>query len=98
GPYVPLSPFTHFTQGITPIRLTHQGQFPATTFSFNLAENVPLSDAVDAINKAEVEMGLPASIVGKFAGTAQAYQEALANQPVLIATALIPVSIVLGLL
>ncbi|HKF66026.1 MAG TPA: efflux RND transporter permease subunit, partial [Vicinamibacterales bacterium] len=98
GTDVPLSTFTHFTQGITPIRLTHQGQFPATTFSFNLAENVPLSDAVDAINKAEVEMGLPASIGGKFAGTAQAYQEALANQPVLIATALIAVYIVLGML
>src|SRR5215813_8510911 len=98
GTNVPLSTFAHFAQGITPIRLTHQGQFPATTFSFNLAENVPLSDAVDAINKAEVEMGLPASIVGKFAGTAQAYQEALANQPVLIATALIAVYIVLGML
>src|SRR5215467_10952115 len=98
GTDVPLSTFAHFTQGITPIRLTHQGQFPATTFSFNLAENVPLSDAVDAINKAEVEMGLPTSIVGKFAGTAQAYQEALANQPILIATALVAVYIVLGML
>jgi multidrug efflux pump len=98
GTDVPLSTFTHFTQGITPIRLTHQGQFPATTFSFNLAENVPLSGAVDAINKAEVEMGLPTTIVGKFAGTAQAYQEALANQPVLIATALVAVYIVLGML
>ena len=98
GTDVPLSTFTRFTQGITPIRLTHQGQFPATTFSFNLAENVPLSDAVEAINKAEVEMGLPASIVGKFAGTAQAYQESLANQPILVATALIAVYIVLGML
>jgi multidrug efflux pump len=98
GTDVPLSTFTHFTQGITPIRLTHQGQFPATTFSFNLSENVPLSDAVDAINKAEVDMGLPAVITGKFAGTAQAYQEALANQPILIATALIAVYIVLGML
>ena len=98
GTDVPLSTFTHFTQGITPIRLTHQGQFPATTLSFNLGENVPLSDAVDAINKTEVEMGLPASITGKFAGTAQAYQEALDNQPILIATALIAVYIVLGML
>ena len=47
GTDVPLSTFTHFTQGITPIRLPHQGQFPATTLSFNLAENVPLSDAVN---------------------------------------------------
>ena len=98
GISVPLSTFTHFTQGITPISLPHQGQFPATTFSFNLAENVALSDAVTAINQAEVEMGLPANITGKFAGTAQAYQEALANQPVLIGTALLAVYIVLGIL
>jgi len=98
GTDVPLSTFTHFTQGTTPIRLTHQGQFPATTLSFNLGEGVPLSDAVAAINRAEVEMGLPATIVGKFAGTAQAYQEALANQPVLVGTALLAVYIVLGIL
>ncbi len=65
GTDIPLSTFTHFTQGITPIRLPHQGQFPATTFSFNLAEAVPLSDATDAIKRAEVEMGLPANITGK---------------------------------
>jgi multidrug efflux pump len=98
GTDVPLSTFTRFTQGITPIRLTHQGQFPATTISFNLAENVALSDAVAAIERAEVEIGLPATIVGKFAGTAQAYQEALANQPILIGTALVAVYIVLGML
>ncbi|MGP8245629.1 MAG: efflux RND transporter permease subunit, partial [Bryobacteraceae bacterium] len=69
GTDVPLSTFTHFNQGLTPISLPHQGQFPATTLSFNLAENVPLSDAVAAINRAEVEMGLPANITGKFAGT-----------------------------
>jgi multidrug efflux pump len=95
---VPLSTFTHFTQGITPIRLPHQGQFPATTLSFNLSENVPLSDAVAAINRAEVEMGLPANITGKFAGTARAYQDALDNQPILIGTALLAVYIVLGML
>jgi multidrug efflux pump len=98
GTDVPLSTFTHFTQGITPIRLPHQGQFPASTISFNLQEGVPLSDAVTAINRAEVEMGLPASITGKFAGTAQAYQEALENQPILIGTALLAVYIVLGML
>jgi multidrug efflux pump len=85
-------------KGITPISLPHQGQFPATTLSFNLAENVALSDAVNAINRAEVEMGLPANITGKFAGTAQAYQEALSNQPILIGTALLAVYIVLGIL
>jgi multidrug efflux pump len=98
GLSVPLSTFTHFSQGITPISLPHQGQFPATTYSFNLQENVPLSDAVTAINRAEVEMGLPANITGKFAGTAQAYQESLSNQPILIGTALLAVYIVLGML
>ena len=98
GLSVPLSTFTHFRQGITPISLPHQGQFPATTYSFNLQEGVPLSDAVDAINRAEVEMGLPATLTGKFAGTAQVYQEALANQPILIGTALLAVYIVLGML
>src|SRR5579872_5136528 len=98
GTDVPLSTFAHFTQGITPISLPHQGQFPATTLSFNLAEGVPLSDAVAAINRAEVEMGLPANITGKFAGTARAYQQAISNQPVLIATALVAVYIVLGML
>jgi multidrug efflux pump len=98
GTDVPLSTFAHFTQGITPIRLAHQGQFPATTFSFNLNEGVALSDAVAAINRAEIEMGLPASITGRFAGTAAAYQEALDNQPILIGTALLAVYIVLGML
>src|SRR5208337_258287 len=74
------------------------GQFPATTLSFNLAENVSLSDATAAIKRAEVEMGLPANITGNFAGTARAYQEALANQPILIGTALLAVYIVLGML
>jgi multidrug efflux pump subunit AcrB len=95
---VPLSTFAHFTQGITPISLPHQGQFPATTLSFNLAPGVALSDAVDAINRAEVEMGLPANITGKFAGTAQAYQDSLKNQPILVGTALLAVYIVLGML
>jgi multidrug efflux pump len=98
GLSIPLSTFTHFTQGITPIQLPHQGQFPATTFSFNLREGVSLSDATSAIKRAEVEMGLPANITGSFAGTARAYQEALANQPILIGTALLAVYIVLGML
>jgi len=98
GTDVPLSTFTHFTQGTTSIRLPHQGQFPATTLSFNLAEGVSLSDAVAAIKQAEVQMGLPASITGEFTGTARAYQDALSNQPVLIGTALLAVYIVLGML
>jgi multidrug efflux pump len=98
GLSVPLSTFTHFRQGITPIALAHQGQFPASTISFNLPDGVALSDAVLAINKAELEMGLPVSITGKFAGTAQAFQDSLSSQPILILTALLAVYIVLGIL
>jgi multidrug efflux pump subunit AcrB len=98
GTDVPLSTFTHFREGITPIQLPHQGQFPATTISFNLQEDVPLSDAVAAIKRAEVEMGLPANITGEFAGTARTYQDSLRNQPILIGTALLAVYIVLGML
>jgi multidrug efflux pump len=98
GTDVPLSTFAHFTQGITPISLPHQGQFPATTLSFNLPVGVALSDAVTAINQAEVDMGLPATVTGKFAGTAEAYQASLKNQPILIGMALLAVYIVLGIL
>jgi multidrug efflux pump len=98
GLTVPLSTFTHFNQGNTPISLPHQGQFPASTISFNLQDGVALSDAVDAINRAELDMGLPASVVGRFAGTAQQFQESMKNQPYLIGTALLAVYIVLGML
>ena len=98
GLSVPLSTFAHFSQGITPLSLPHQGQFPASTISFNLALDVPLSDAVVAINKAEIEIGMPASITGKFAGTAQAFQDSLSSQPILILTAMLAVYIVLGIL
>ena len=98
GLSVPLSAFAHFTQGITPLSLPHQGQFPAATVSFNLVEGYSLSDAVQAIQKTELNMGMPASITGKFAGTAQAFQDSLSTQPILILTALLAVYIVLGIL
>ena len=98
GLSVPLSTFTHFTEGIAPISLPHQGQFPAATISFNLQEGVTLDQAVDAINKAQIDIGMPASITGKFAGTAQAFQDSLKTQPILIGTALLIVYIVLGIL
>jgi multidrug efflux pump len=98
GLSVPLSSFAHFTEGLTPIQLPHQGQFPATTMSFNLVDGYSLSDAVTAINRAEIEMGLPVSITGTFAGTAKAFQDSLSTQPMLILTALLAVYIVLGIL
>jgi multidrug efflux pump len=98
GIEVPVSSFANWSEGITPLSLPHQGQFPATTISFNLADGVPLGDAELAIHKAELDMGLPTAITSKFAGTAQAYQDSLSSQPILILTALLAVYIVLGIL
>jgi multidrug efflux pump len=98
GTDVPLSTFTHFTQGTTPISLPHQGQFPASTISFNLQEGVSLSEAEQAITRAELELGLPANITGEFAGTARQFQDSERNMPILIGTALLAVYIVLGML
>jgi multidrug efflux pump len=98
GLNVPLSTFTQYTEGVTPISLPHQDQFPATTISFNLMAGVSLDDAMLAINKEEANIGLPTIITGKFAGTAKAFQDSLKSQPMLIATALLAVYIVLGIL
>ena len=98
GLTVPLSAFAHFSTGITPISIPHQGEFPSSTVSFNLIDGYSLSDAVTAIGKAELDMGMPASITGHFAGTARAFEESLSTQPILILTALLAVYIVLGIL
>jgi multidrug efflux pump len=80
------------------LTINHQGQFPAITFSFNLPPGVALGDAVTAVDRAEAEIRLPASIQGSFAGTAQAFQASLKNEPILILAALLTVYIVLGML
>jgi len=98
GAAVPLASFTTITPGTTALAVTHQGQFPAVTLSFNLAPGVSLGEAVDAINLAADELGLPPSIRAGFQGTAQAFQASLANQPFLILAALVTVYIVLGVL
>ena len=98
GKLVPLSAFTHYQTSTAPLTVNHSGQFPSVTISFNLPPGVALGDAVDAIRQAEAEMQLPATIRGSFSGTAQAFQESLANEPVLIAAALLTVYIVLGVL
>jgi multidrug efflux pump len=95
---VPLSSFAHYENTNTTLAVNHQGPFPAITLSFNLAPGVALGEAVDAIDAAEREIGMPASVRGSFQGTAQAFQASLANQPILILTALITVYIVLGIL
>ena len=78
--------------------MIRQGLFPSVTVFFNLGPNVALGDAVRAIDVAQQKMGFPSNISGKFTGTAQAFQAALANQPLLILAALITVYIVLGVL
>jgi multidrug efflux pump len=98
GRLVPLSAFTHYETTNAPLTVNHQGQFPAITFSFNLPPGVALGDAVTAVNQAEAEIGLPGSIHGSFAGTAQAFQDSLKNEPLLILAALLTVYIVLGML
>jgi multidrug efflux pump len=98
GVSIPLSTFAHFTEGITPLSLPHQGQFPSSTISFNLPDGVSLSDATNAIHQAELDIGMPTTLIGKFAGTAQAFQSSLSNQPILIGTALLAVYIILGIL
>ena len=98
GTEVPLSTFTHFEQTTTTLAVNHQGQFPEVTLSFNLAPGVALGDAVQVINAAKQEIGMPASIQAGFQGTAQAFQASLANEPILILAALITVYIVLGVL
>ena len=98
GSLIPLSAFTRYQTSTAPLSVNHSGQFPSVTLSFNLPVGVALGQAVDAIKAAEAEMRLPATIRGSFSGTAQAFQESLANEPLLIAAALLTVYIVLGVL
>jgi multidrug efflux pump len=98
GQSVPLSAFTHYEASRTPLSIAHQGQFPAITFSFNLAPNVPLGEAVTAVQNMQNSTVLPATIHPGFQGTAQAFQASLSSEPYLILAALITVYIVLGIL
>jgi multidrug efflux pump len=95
---VPLSAFAHFGPGNTPLAVNHQNLFVASTISFNLAPNVSLSQATAAIENQMHELGVPASIRGSFQGTAAVFQKSLANEPFLIAAAVLAVYIVLGVL
>jgi len=98
GAQVPLAALAHFSPGATSLSVTHQGQFPAVTLSFNLAEGVALGAAVDVVHQAEREIGLPAGIRAAFQGTAQVFRDSLRNQPMLVVAALFTVYIVLGIL
>jgi multidrug efflux pump len=98
GRTVPLNAISHYASSVAPLAVNHQGLFPAVTISFNLAPGVALGDAVTAIQDTARQVGLPGTIQTFFAGTAQAYQDSLRNEPILIAAALVTVYIVLGML
>jgi multidrug efflux pump subunit AcrB len=98
GAQIPLSVFAHWTPSRTSLSISHQGQFPAVTLSFNLAPEKSLSQALDAIHGAEARIGLPAGVVASPQGTAKAFVDSLSNQPILILAALLAVYIVLGVL
>jgi multidrug efflux pump len=98
GAQVPLTALTRFEPSAAPLQVNHQGLFPAVTISFNLAPGVALGDAVVAVENAARRIGLPASIQGRFAGVAQAFQDSLSTQPLLILAALLAVYVVLGVL
>ena len=95
---VPFSAFSHFETVTEPLAITHQGQFPAITVSFNLASNAALGGAIDAITKAQKDMNMPASVQADFQGTAASFRNSLSNEPLLILAALVTVYIVLGVL
>ncbi|MFT3814059.1 MAG: efflux RND transporter permease subunit [Acidovorax sp.] len=98
GTRVPLTAFARITQTNTPLAVNHQSGTPASTVSFNLAPGVSLSQATDAIHNALAELGVPVSIRGSFSGTAGAFQQALAGQPLLILAAMVTIYLVLGIL
>jgi hydrophobe/amphiphile efflux-1 (HAE1) family protein len=98
GGSVPLRSVTQSSIATTPLSVNHQGQFPSITLSFNLAPGAALGQAVEAIQRAELAIGMPPSIHASFQGTAQAFSDSLASQPFLIGMALLTVYIVLGIL
>jgi len=98
GTQVPLSAFTQVSTSTTSLAVNHQGQFPVVTLSFNLAPGKSLGDATKAIDEAEKEIGMPASVHTAFQGTAAAFRNSLSSEPWLIVAAIVTVYIVLGVL
>jgi multidrug efflux pump len=95
---VPLAAFTRFEPGKTPLAVNHHGPFVASTISFNLAPGKSLSDASETVDRVMHALHVPANIHGSFQGTARVFEESLKNEPILVATAIIAVYIVLGIL
>ncbi|MGF6308676.1 HAE1 family hydrophobic/amphiphilic exporter-1 [Bradyrhizobium sp. i1.8.4] len=99
GEQVPLSTFAKWTTvPVRPLSISHQGQFPAITISFNLAQGVALGQATEAVQQAMVDLGAPPTLSSSFQGTAQAFQQSLSSVPLLILAALVVVYLILGIL
>ena len=98
GTQVPLSAFTHFEPQRASLAINHQGQFPSTVISFNIAPGKSIGDAVAVVNQVKKDLELPASVNAEFQGSAAAFEASLSNEPLLILAALIVVYIVLGVL
>jgi multidrug efflux pump len=98
GGSIPLLTVANGQAGTTPLAVNHTGLFPSVTTSFNLASNLSLSDATASISEAQRRLGMPPTMQGLYAGTLLAYQQSLGTEPILIATALLAVYIVLGIL
>jgi multidrug efflux pump len=98
GPAIPLSTFTQVKTELNSLAINHQGLFPSITLSFALAPGTALSQATEAVEEAEREISMPASVHGAFAGTARVFQASLKSEPLLILAALVAVYIVLGIL
>jgi multidrug efflux pump len=98
GGSVPLGAFTRVQETTAPLSVSHQGQFPVVTLSFNLAPGASLGEAVKAVNQATKDLGIPASVQASFQGTAQSFEGSLSNQTLLILAAVVTVYILLGVL
>ncbi len=98
GTQVPLSSLVRLSRATAPLAVTHQGQYPASTITFNLAEGMSLGQAAEAVERAAAEAGLPDGMRTEFAGSAKAFQSFARDQPLLILAALLTIYIVLGVL
>jgi hydrophobic/amphiphilic exporter-1 (mainly G- bacteria), HAE1 family len=98
GKSVPLSQFVKVSTGTANLTVNHQGEYPAVTLAFNLGPGIALSQATQAVEAARERLGAPVTLTGAFQGTAQAFQQSLSSEPVLILAALIAVYVILGIL
>ena len=95
---VPLAAISHFQVSTSPLAVNHSGFFPSVTIAFNLAPGIALGQAETEITQLEQQLGMPSSIRGEFAGTAEAFQKSMSSEPLLIIAALIAIYVVLGVL